>query len=734
MGYDRIEALVRNAEKPYEYCLDFEYGNSAYEALNPIERYLAYKSTGVKVDKTKQNLSNAERFCLYSLNTYGDIPDCDGSDGRNLLTLDVYKKLWNLEKGYYSFGEISTTNFAGEFGGDTMNSMQTTFNAVMKYALSKSEDSNLRKCQKKNYSFLDCLQIYCAFPEKLMSELCKEPDFIRFADLYHTIGNMVLVPRRFNSGRYGKTFDFWDSSLVWLKNDGFAYGNQLMFDKRNFTKYINYFYLWDYVECVNGEYRVKPLFNSHSHIESGSICNTYPWTNIITEQDLKQFLRNSCENIRNRGIFMTMLMRLKSTDNPQMKEICKRYFDIIQGDEFLNSAHKNGINDALYILLSLLNYFDDKEDREYRQIHDGVMSLYKNNVDDDTSDYESIGKTKNTNLTPKTKVKKEESKENSCDNTNVQNQSKIKDIVDSVLYDFKDAPLESISLVIFWAVLVLSIGYGAFLYIRFLMSGGYDNNFSNENFSSGYYGNNTLMNILFFVDIFGFLLLCVSYIRRKKKVKKVLMIIALSCIAISCVLCSMIPIGINILENNKEFMDWFNKDAVNNSYMIRQFINNYAQLLVIIICVFSIFPLILLLIDEHYRYYLKTLGLSLLIFGIAVPIILGFLQIKIIAILLLVASIIAIVLFTIFGIIAAIEDKCPACKRFNALCKVDDKFVSEKDISILVQVENRNRNGEFIGTSEQYIPGVRKIYEVTYQCCHCGYIKTEMRHQDVKKL
>ena len=242
MGYDRIETFVKNEEKPYEYCLDFEYGNSAYEALNPIERYLAYKSTGVKVDKDKQNLSNAEKFCLHSLNTYGDIPDCDGSDGKNVLTLDVYKKLWNWEKEYYSSGVISTPNFQGEFGGDTMNSMQTTFNALMGYALSKSENSNLRQYQKNNYSFMDCLQIYCNYPKELLFELQKEPDFIRFADLYHTIGNMVLVPRRFNSGRYGKTFDFWDSSLVWLKNDGFSYGNQLLFDKRNFTKYINYFY------------------------------------------------------------------------------------------------------------------------------------------------------------------------------------------------------------------------------------------------------------------------------------------------------------------------------------------------------------------------------------------------------------------------------------------------------------------------------------------------------------
>ena len=38
MGYDRIETFVKNEENPYEYCLDFEYGNSAYEALK-IARY-----------------------------------------------------------------------------------------------------------------------------------------------------------------------------------------------------------------------------------------------------------------------------------------------------------------------------------------------------------------------------------------------------------------------------------------------------------------------------------------------------------------------------------------------------------------------------------------------------------------------------------------------------------------------------------------------------------------------
>lgn len=378
MGYDRIETFVKNEEKPYDYCLDFEYGNSAYEALKPIERYIAYKSTGVKVDINKQSFSSTERFCLNSLKTYGNIPDCDGSDERNMLTLDIYKKLWNWEKGYYSFGVISIPNFQGEFGGDTMNSMQTTFNALMGYSLHKSKNSNFRQYQKNKYSFMDCLQIYCNYPKEFIFELQKEPDFIRFADLYHTIGNMVFVPRRFNGGRYGKTFDFWDSSLVWLKKDGFAYGNQLMFDKRNFTKYINYFYLWDYVECVNGEYRVKPLFNSHGNIENGDVNNSLPWTNISNELDLKQFLKNACENIEKRGTFMSILMRLKSTQNQRLKTIADEYFRIIQGD-FISKVHTDGYNDALTILLRLLEDFDNRNDKEYLQICDEMKSLFCRN-------------------------------------------------------------------------------------------------------------------------------------------------------------------------------------------------------------------------------------------------------------------------------------------------------------------------------------------------------------------
>ena len=726
MGYDRIETFVKNEEKPYEYCLDFEYGNSAYEALNPIERYLAYKSTGVKVGKDKQNLSNAEKFCLHSLNTYGDIPDCDGSDGKNVLTLDVYKKLWNWEKGYYSSGVISTPNFQGEFGGDTMNSMQTTFNALMGYALSKSENSNLRQYQKNNYSFMDCLQIYCNYPKELLFELQKETDFIRFADLYHTIGNMVLVPRRFNSGRYGKTFDFWDSSLVWLKNDGFSYGNQLLFDKRNFTKYINYFYLWDYVESVNGEYRVKPLFNSHSNIENGNVDNSLPWTNISNEQDLKQFLKNACENISKRGSFMSILMRLRSADNPKLKEISDEYFNIIQGD-FLNNVHMDGYNDAVTILLRLLENFDDKNDKDYKLLSDGVMSLYKLNVN---SDRESISKSAVHNFNQKEKAqnKKNNDKTKKKDSVfhNIKHRIKLR------IEKFKTAPLESICNILFLSVLAFSVGYGVFLYIRYLVSGGYDSITGAEYLPIKFYGGN-ILNILFIIDLIGFLLLCVSFAIREKKAKKVIMIIALTCIAVLCVLCSLIPIGAASLEYNRAFMQWFNGDTVNNGYMINNLIDAFSKILLIGVSVIAILPLILMLFIKHYRHYLKVFGLSLLSFFIIVPLILNIMQIKWVAVILVIALVIAVIAYVFSKIHTIIKYRCPACKKIDALM-ITRKIINEEDISIKVQLENRNNSGEIVGHSEQYIPSVRKTYEITYECKFCGYINKELEKEDCKKI
>ena len=723
MKLNKIENLID--QKPHKYNFEYECGMADYLNLPPIERWITYIATFAN---PKEGYFPVEtiNFASEAKKKYRTLADCDGSgnSGNNELIHEIYNVLFAWKNEGDNIRKVGA--FKCDFGGDTMNSMQTTFNALMGYALSKSENSNLRQYQKNNYSFMDCLQIYCNYPKELLFELQKETDFIRFADLYHTIGNMVLVPRRFNSGRYGKTFDFWDSSLVWLKNDGFSYGNQLLFDKCNFTKYINYFYLWDYVESVNGEYRVKPLFNSHSNIENGNVDNSLPWTNISNEQDLKQFLKNACENISKRGSFMSILMRLRSADNPKLKEISDEYFNIIQGD-FLNNVHMDGYNDAVTILLRLLENFDDKNDKDYKLLSDGVMSLYKLNVN---SDRESISKSAVHNFNQKEKAqnKKNNDKTKKKDSVfhNIKHRIKLR------IEKFKTAPLESICNILFLSVLAFSVGYGVFLYIRYLVSGGYDSITGAEYLPIKFYGGN-ILNILFIIDLIGFLLLCVSFAIREKKAKKVIMIIALTCIAVLCVLCSLIPIGAASLEYNRAFMQWFNGDTVNNGYMINNLIDAFSKILLIGVSVIAILPLILMLFIKHYRHYLKVFGLSLLSFFIIVPLILNIMQIKWVAVILVIALVIAVIAYVFSVIHTIIKYRCPACKKIDALM-ITRKLINEEDISIKVQLENRNNSGEIVGHSEQYIPGVRKTYEITYECKFCGYINKELEKEDCKKI
>ena len=697
MGYERINEFVKCEDNPQNYCLEFECSNSDYVKLDPITRYLTYKSTGVKVDSGNQNYSSAERFCVNSKTTYGDIPDCDGSDGGNLLTLDVYKNLWNFQKGYYAFGEINTPYLKGEFGGDTMNSMQTTFNYVMKTILEKPENDILSEYRKRYYSFMECLNVYCDYPKHMINELSKEQEFIRFVDLYHTIGNMVLVPRRFNSGRYAKTFDFWDSSLVWLKKDGFAYGENQIFDKRDFIKYINYFYLWDYVECVNGEYRVKPLFDSHKNIENGSKDNSELWTNIESKQDLKQFLNSACTNIERRGIFMTALLRLKSTQNSELKRVGEEIFKFIQGESFLNTTHKDGYSVVAGKLLDLLSQVQNKDNGEFRAIHDEVSTLIVFNAG---------AKAKKTTNGSISKV-----------------QSKVKERIDKIKSIFKQSPIETLADLIFCFVSLAGISVAVVSYIMYLIMGGYS--------SEGIIGRSNPLNLIssnyilipaLVLVIIGFMLLCVSYIKKHKKFTKVLMIISF----VFCVILSITPLVfvllVKVLNNNQEFLLWFYSSYAENVKVV----NSSIKIFAVVVLAFLPVPTILMLIDSYYRKYLATLAKTLCLWVLVIPLAISLLSNKYLAI---------IILVILIGlVIVRIMRTCPSCKKINALTKIEEEIISKEDIAILEEIETRDETGKVIRTSQQYVPGVRVTYDEIYECVYCGYIKRKRRVEDIKKI
>lgn len=71
--------------------------------------------------------------------------------------------------------------------------------------------------------------------------------------------------------------------------------------------------------------------------------------------------------------------------------------------------------------------------------------------------------------------------------------------------------------------------------------------------------------------------------------------------------------------------------------------------------------------------------------------------------------------------------RCPACKRWGAMKLVQTALFKQEDISIRMELEQRNLSGQVTGTHDQYIPGQRHTYGDTYRCKYCGNRETRMR-------
>ena len=73
--------------------------------------------------------------------------------------------------------------------------------------------------------------------------------------------------------------------------------------------------------------------------------------------------------------------------------------------------------------------------------------------------------------------------------------------------------------------------------------------------------------------------------------------------------------------------------------------------------------------------------------------------------------------------------RCIKCKKNWTLKKISTRLDSTEDITVLKEVKNRNRNGDVVGTSEQYVPAKRYHYLDRYKCKACGEI-TERYHSE----
>ena len=312
---------------------NFLYNNEENEMYDFKNEYI-YLEGRRKVKELHTIFDNLERFKQYKNNK--DRFDCDGTgegDDQDIcmLTRKIYRSLWDWNddpEGDNSLLRFATSCFDNDLrmGPDTINSVQTTLNLII---------------------------------EGKIKGIVEE-DFNEFAKFIHCLGNFVLVPAYFNRRRLPFA-DYWDLSLQYLKNHSFrtsAYkDNEISYDKKCFTKYINTFFLWDYVYNENDKYIIKPLFKDSfcdSKFQNVEKLRESEKIKPKDKNEVEAFLSNVEWAITRRSCFMFAMLKIAD----KHKEIYNKLLDKIFLIETIYSDY-NDVFVAIEKILSPEEYNDE---------------------------------------------------------------------------------------------------------------------------------------------------------------------------------------------------------------------------------------------------------------------------------------------------------------------------------------------------------------------------------------
>lgn len=339
------------------------------EELYTLKKYLIYK---LYFMSSKCVYPKVEELSEKIKENYNGLQEADAGD----LAKSIYEVLWNGKNEMMPNGSLNKICFSTCYGGDTMNSVQHILNSLVKHMLKTEEYPQVKKMRKKrqiSIRFLCYLMVHLSeCDQNFIKDLEDNNKLQAYIDQYHTLGNLVLVPKGFNTARASRAGDYWDFSLQLLKEE-FSEKDKYITSERGFNYYINYFYLWDYVTGEeDGVYEVKNLFLNDVLKENYIKCLG---KERISKDKLETFFKTTCEYIERRGQFMTILLRLKKaeSEDKDMAEVCREFFKYIQGKRFLNKCHDNGYSVAIKKLRKLLK--DSKVDKSseiYKQIFSGI--------------------------------------------------------------------------------------------------------------------------------------------------------------------------------------------------------------------------------------------------------------------------------------------------------------------------------------------------------------------------
>lgn len=277
--------------KSYDYDLKNEIEEYKQSGADDLYKFLLYKSSAVEMNF-----------------------DCD----RCAYAKSVYHKLWGFDNSINTnFQNIHVGNQLILMGMDTMNSFWTTFAWCLNKWCREDIHRDFGITNVTANSAKDLLDNYAAFKKIIIKNLSKEifDKFVLFAKLTHTIGNLVLVPKKiepythekqtFNMARASKWNDYFDLSLQWiLRNDEQSWNEETV------NMYFDIFELRDYVTENN---KIIPLIESHKKIINGV-------ENIESRPQDKLEIVQFLDNINNRIIKRGNILYTKLNNTESLKQ------------------------------------------------------------------------------------------------------------------------------------------------------------------------------------------------------------------------------------------------------------------------------------------------------------------------------------------------------------------------------------------------------------------------------
>lgn len=316
-----------------EGSIDFDDTN--FYLPNPFMRAIYYILWGKKISLGKKEIIENERDIL------------------------IYENGWGRFSKSYLFAEEKLL-----LGGDTMNTI----------ASYRSEIKKFKNLGKENSDKVD--------------ELCR---------VVHQLGNFVLVPAYFNGfrGLDEDINDCMDSSLCYLKKynfeleeriqlklskeekKAFVKGHFAGWESKNFNKYINIFFLWDYVYANEDKYYVRNL-KCDSKGEDGIISkddNELKYK--VTSENINIYIENAKVAILRRSKFMAAILMLAIEF--EEKSYKEEWTDWHVSGIYKNIVEKVFLKDTVYedfnsVINEVKKIIQDKQYEEVREILDTICT------------------------------------------------------------------------------------------------------------------------------------------------------------------------------------------------------------------------------------------------------------------------------------------------------------------------------------------------------------------------